>query len=136
MAAGAPRSGDLARRPCIDSSSALAIDLFAAARGAAGWQRMPAALSFEQRLATGRKAAASRPLLVFNADETKERRSRSSSRSRRRWPMRLPGLIAARSRRPSRGKRPDAVFVARAGKPRKQAAIALAIQNTVLRELG
>ena len=34
------------------------------------------------------------------------------------------------------GKRPDAVFVTWDGKPRKQAAITLAIQKTVLRELG
>jgi integrase len=34
------------------------------------------------------------------------------------------------------GKRPDAVFVTWDGKPRKQAAITLAIQKTVRRELG
>ena len=33
------------------------------------------------------------------------------------------------------GKRPDAVFVTRVGKPRTQAAIALAIEKTVLRHL-
>jgi integrase len=34
------------------------------------------------------------------------------------------------------GKRPDAVFVTWAGKPRMQAALTLAIEKTVLRELG
>ena len=92
-----------------------------------------AALSFEKHLhwPQGRGKPA---LLLFNVDETKNGIPLE---------FEIPTALAMRllvyrnEIAPAvTGKRPDAVFVTWAGKPRKQAAIALAIQKTVLRELG
>ena len=118
------------RRPFIDLQSALAIDLLLHVP-----MRMAnlAALSFEKHLhwPQGRGKPA---LLVFNVEETKNGIPLE---------FEIPTALAMRllvyrnEIAPAvTGKRPDAVFVTWAGKPRKQAAIALAIQKTVLRELG
>jgi integrase len=123
---------DLARsrRPFIDLQSALAIDLLLHVV-----PRMEnlSALNFEKHLhwPQGRGKPA---LLVFNVDETKNGIPLE---------FEIPVVLAERLQvyrneiAPTvTGKRPDAVFVTWDGKPRKQAAITLAIQKTVRRELG
>jgi integrase len=123
---------DLARsrRSFIDLQSAMAIDLLLHVP-----LRMEnlSALNFEQHLhwPQGRGKPA---LLIFNVDETKNAIPLE---------FEIPTMLADRLQvyrneiAPAvTVKRPDAVFVTWAGKPRKQAAITLAIQKTVLRELG
>jgi integrase/molybdopterin biosynthesis enzyme MoaB len=118
------------RRPFIDLQSALAIDLLLHVP-----MRMEnlAALSFEKHLhwlqGPGKPA-----LLVFNVDETKNGIPLE---------FEIPAVLAERLQvyrnqiAPAvTGKRPDAMFVTWDGKPRTQAAITLAIEKTVLWELG
>jgi integrase len=118
------------RRPFIDLQSALAIDLLLHLV-----PRMEnlAALNFEKHLhwPQGRGKPA---LLVFDADETKNAIALE---------FEIPAVLAERLQvyrneiAPAvTGKRPDAVFVTWAGKPKTQAALTVAIQKTVLRELG
>jgi integrase len=118
------------RRPFIDLQSALAIDLLLHLV-----PRMEnlAALNFEKHLhwPQGRGKPA---LLVFDADETKNAIALE---------FESPAVLAERLQvyrneiAPAvTGKRPDAVFVTWAGKPKTQAALTVAIQKTVLRELG
>jgi integrase len=123
---------DLARsrRPFIDLQSALAIDLLLHLV-----PRMEnlSALNFEKHLhwPQGRGKPA---LLIFNVDETKNAIPLE---------FEIPTMLADRLQvyrneiAPAvTGKRPDAVFVTWAGKPKTQAALTVAIQKTVLRELG
>jgi excisionase family DNA binding protein len=118
------------RRPFIDLQSALAIDLLLHVP-----MRMEnlAALNFEQHLhwPQGRGNPA---LLVFNADETKNGSALE---------FEIPTVLAERLQvyrnelAPTvTGKRPDAVFVTWAGKPRMQAALTLAIEKAVRKHLG
>src|SRR5262249_18794062 len=118
------------RRPFIDLQSALAIDLLLHVP-----MRMEnlASLNFERHLhwPQGRGKPA---LLVFDAEETK---------NGSRFEFEIPATLAERLQlyrneiAPAvTGKRPDAVFVTWDGKPRLQAAVTLAIQKTVRKELG
>ena len=118
------------RRPFIDLQSALAIDLLLHVP-----LRMEnlAELNFEQHLhwPQGRGKPA---LLVFNGDDTKNSVPLE---------FEIPAVLTERLQiyrneiAPAiTGKRPDAVFITWTGEPRKQSAITLAIERTVLRQLG
>jgi integrase len=118
------------RRPFIDLQSALAIDLLLHAP-----LRMDnlSSLNFNEHLhwPQGRGKPA---LVVFRIDETKNDTQLE---------FEIPRVLADRLQvyrneiAPAvTGKRPDAVFVTWAGRPRTQAAITTAIEKTVLRLLG
>ena len=118
------------RRPFIDLQSALAIDLLL---HLAPRMENLVALNFKEHLhwPQGRGKPA---LLVFNADETKNGIPLE---------FEIPTVLADRLEvyrneiAPAvTGKRPDAVFVTWAGKPKTQAALTLAIEKTTLRHLG
>jgi integrase len=118
------------RRPFIDLQSALAIDLLLHVP-----LRMEnlSELSFEQHLhwPQGRGKPA---LVVFGIDETKNDIQLEYE---------IPTVLAERLHvyrneiaLAVTGKRPDAVFVTWAGKPKTQSALTTAIEKTVLRHLG
>lgn len=118
------------RRPFIDLQSALAIDLLLHIP-----LRMEnlSALNFERHLhwPQGRGKPA---LMVFKSDEIKNRVALE---------FEIPTVLAERLQiyrneiAPAiTGKRPDAVFVTWTGEPRTQSAVTVAIERTVLRQLG
>ena len=118
------------RRAFIDLQNALAIDLLLHAP-----MRMQnlSSLTFDQHLhwPQGRRKPA---LITIGSDETKNDAPLE---------FEIPTVLAERLQVYRNeiaprvtGKRPDAVFVTWAGKPRTQAAIALAIEKTILRHLG
>jgi integrase len=118
------------RRPFIDLQSALAIDLLLHIP-----LRMEnlSALNFEQHLhwPQGRGKPA---LMVFKGDEVKNRVPLE---------FEIPTTLAERLQiyrneiAPEvTGKRPDAVFITWTGEPRTQSAVTVAIERTVLRQLG
>jgi integrase len=119
----------ISRRPFIDLQSALAIDLLLHI------PRMEnlSALNFEQHLywPQGRGKPA---LMVFKGDEIKNRVPLE---------FEIPTPLAERLQiyrneiAPAiTGKRPDAVFITWTGEPRTQSAVTVAIERTVLRQLG
>ena len=118
------------RRPFIDLQSALAIDLLLLIP-----LRMEnlSALNFEKHLhwPQGRGKPA---LMVFKGDEIKNKMPLE---------FEIPTELAERLQiyrneiAPAiTGKRPDAVFVTWAGEPRTQSSVTVAIERTVLRQLG
>ena len=118
------------RRPFIDLQSALAIDLLLLVP-----LRMEnlSALNFEKHLhwPQGRGKPA---LMVFKGEEIKNRLPLE---------FEIPTALAERLHiyrneiAPAiTGKRPDAVFVTWTGEPRTQSAVTVAIERTVLRQLG
>jgi integrase len=118
------------RRPFIDLQSALAIDLLL---HMAPRMENLSALNFEKHLhwPQGRGKPA---LMVFKGDEVKNRVPLE---------FEIPTELAERLQiyrneiAPAvTGKRPDAVFVTWTGEPRTQSALTVAIEKTVLRQLG